>query len=63
MDVLQTEDFIKGIKGARYTQGGRYISGYCESFEELQTLVNRHAQVGGRVGGRGTQGDGRVSGL
>ena len=52
----QTEDFIKDIKGARYTQGGSYVSGYADSYEELQTLVNRHAQVGDRVGRSGTQG-------
>lgn len=46
-NLLEAEDFIKDIKGARYTQGGRYISGYADSYEELQTVVTRLAQVGG----------------
>ena len=44
------EDLIKDIKGARYTQGGRYISGYADCYEELQAVLTRLAQVGGRVG-------------
>ena len=48
-NLLQTEYIIKDLKGARYTQGGSYISGYADSYEELETLLIRHAQVGGRV--------------
>ena len=42
------EDFFEGIKGARYSHDGQYISGYADSFEELRTVLDRHAQVGGR---------------
>lgn len=45
-NIPMPEDFIKDIKGAHYSQGGKYISGHADSFEELQTVVNRHAQVG-----------------
>ena len=62
-NLLQTEDFIKDIKGARYTQGGKYISGHAESYEELETVVARHAQVGGGGEGWNSRMDGRVPGL
>ena len=53
------EDFFEGIKGARYSHYGQYISGYADSFEELLTMLDRHAQVGGR--GRGYPGEGEVA--
>ena len=43
------DDFFWGIKGARYSLDGKHVIGYTDSFEELQTVVNRHAQVGRRV--------------
>ena len=52
------EDFFEGIKGACYSHYGQYISGYADSFEELLTVLDRHAQVGGR--GRGAHGEERL---
>ena len=58
-NLYMPEDFFQGIKGARYSHYGQYISGYADSFEELLTVLDRHAQVcvGGVLTGR------RVSGL
>ena len=53
-NLYMPEDFFEGIKGARYSHYGQYISGYADSFEELLTVLERHAQVGGR--GRGVHG-------
>ena len=50
-NLYMPEDFFEGIKGARYSHYGQYISGYADSFEELQTVLDRHAQV--CVGGGG----------
>ena len=47
-NLYMPEDFFEGIKGARYSHYGQYISGYADSFEELLTVLDRHAQVGGR---------------
>lgn len=55
-NLYMPEDFFEGIKGARYSHYGQYISGYADSFEELLTVLDRHAQVGGR--GRGYPGAG-----
>ena len=49
-DMSMSEDFFKGIKGAHYSQCGKYITGYADSFEELQAVVVQHAQVGAREG-------------
>ena len=38
------KDFFKGIKGARYSHYGQNISGHTDSFEELLTVLDRHAQ-------------------
>ena len=54
-NLYMPEDFFEGIKGARYSHYGQYISGYADSFEELLTVLDRHAQVGGR--GRGAHGE------
>ena len=43
-------NFFEGIKGVRYSHYGQYISGYADTFEELLTVLNRHAQVGGERG-------------
>ena len=45
-DMSMPEDFFQGIKGAHYSQCGKYITGYADSFEELKTVVDQHAQVG-----------------
>ena len=44
-NLYMPEDFFEGIKGARYSHYGQYISGYADSFEELLTVLDRHAQV------------------
>ena len=49
-DMSMPEDFFQGIKGAHYSQCGKYITGYAESFKELQTVVDQHAQVGAGEG-------------
>ena len=57
-NLYMPEEFFEGIKGARYSHYGQYISGYADSFEELLTVLDRHAQVGGR--GRGAHGKERL---
>ena len=54
-NLYMPEDFFEGIKGVRYSHYGQYISGYADTFEELLTVLDRHAQVGGGEGeGRGS---------
>ena len=57
-NLYMPKDFLKGIKGVRYSHYGQYISGYADTFEELLTVLDRHAQVGegGREGSSRGQG-------
>ena len=44
-NAYMTEEFLDGVKGARYTQYGQFISGYSDTFEELVAVLDKHTQV------------------
>ena len=43
--IYMPEEFLDGIKGPRSTVHGQYISGYADNFEELVTVLDKHAHV------------------
>lgn len=45
--IYMPEEFLDGIKGPRSTVHGQYISGYADNFEELVTVLDKHAHITG----------------